>query len=89
MTTEVIVTQSGNINVIQEQIINRVVTDDKPARIITSGMLPPPVVNSITAAADIDINNLQNGSTLIYNSSTRQWTATKLLDQQIIESGQF
>lgn len=89
MTTEVVVTQSGETSVVQEQVINRVVTDDKPARIITSGMMPPPAVNSITASVDIDVSNLQGGSTLVYNASTQQWTATKLLDQQIIESGQF
>ena len=48
MTTEVIVTQSNNTSIVQEQLVNRVVTDDKPARIITSGMMPPPAVNSLT-----------------------------------------
>ena len=89
MTTEVVVTQSGDTSVVQEQIINRVVTDDKPARIITSGMMPPPAVNSITAAGDIDISNLQDGGVLVYNTQTNKWTATNLLDKQIFEAGQF
>jgi phage baseplate assembly protein gpV len=89
MTTEVIVTQSGDTSVVQEQVVNRVVTDDKPARIITSGMLPPPAVNSITASGDVDITNLQDGGVLVYNTATNMWTATNLLDKQIFEAGQF
>lgn len=89
MTTEVVVTQSGDTSVVQEQIINRVVTDDKPARIITSGMMPPPAVNSLMASSDVDISGLQDGGVLVYNTSTNKWTATNLLDKQIFEAGQF
>jgi hypothetical protein len=89
MTTEVVVTQSGDTSVVQEQIINRIVTDDKPARIITSGMMPPPAVNSITNSADVDISGLQDGGVLVYNTSTNMWTATNLFDKQIFEAGQF
>jgi hypothetical protein len=89
MTTEVVVTQSGDTSLVQAQIINRVVTDDKPARIITSGMMPPPAVNSITASGDVDITNLQDGGVLVYNTQTNKWTATNLLDKQIFEAGQF
>jgi hypothetical protein len=89
MTTEVVVTQSGDTSVVQEQIINRVVTDDKPARIITSGMMPPPAVNSIMASGDVDISGLQDGGVLVYNTQTNKWTATNLLDKQIFEAGQF
>ena len=89
MSAEVVVTQSGDTNVIQEQIVNIVVTDDKPARIITSGMLPPPAVNSLMASSDVDISQLQDGGVLVYNTATNMWTATNLLDKQIFEAGQF
>jgi hypothetical protein len=89
MSAEVVVTQSGDTSVIQEQIVNRVVTDDKPARIITSGMMPPPAVNSIMASGDVDLTNLQDGGVLVYNTATNMWTATNLLDKQIFEAGQF
>lgn len=89
MSAEVVVIQSGDTSVVQEQIVNRVVTDDKPARIITSGMMPPSVVSSITGSGDIDITNLQAGSMLVYNTTTNKWVATRLLDQQTIEAGQF
>lgn len=87
--TEVVVTQGNNTSVIAPTTLNQVVVDDKKVTVITTGMMGPAVVSSITNSADIDISNLQGGSTLVYNSSTQQWTATKLLDQQIIESGQF
>lgn len=89
MTTEVIVTQSGDTSVVQAQVINRAVTDDKPARIITSGMMPPPVANSLTNSLDVDVSQLQDGGVLIYNTQTNKWTATNLLDKQIFEAGQF
>lgn len=89
MTTEVVVTQSGDTSLVQAQIINRVVTDDKPARIITSGMMPPPAVNSLMNSSDIDTSNLQDGGVLVYNTQTNKWTATNLLDKQIFEAGQF
>jgi len=89
MTIEVVVTQSGDTNVIQEQVVNIVVTDDKPARIITSGMMPPPAVNSLTNSADVDVSQLKDGGVLVYNTATNMWKATNLLDKQIFEAGQF
>lgn len=89
MTTEVIVTQSGDTSVVQEQVVNIVVTDDKPARIITSGMLPPPAVNSLMNSTDVDVTQLQDGGVLVYNTATQMWKATNLFDKQIFEAGQF
>ncbi len=89
MTTEVVVTQSGDTSVVQEQVVHRIVTDDKPARIITSGMLPPPAVNSIMASGDVDLTQLQDGGVLVYNTATNMWTATNLFEKQIFEAGQY
>ena len=87
--TELVVTQSGSTNVVQEQIVNRVVTDDKPARVITSGMAPPPMVNNLMTSGDVDVTKLLEGSLLVYNTTTHKWTASNLLENVIIESGQF
>lgn len=89
MTAEVVVTQSGDTSVVQEQIVNRVVTDDKPARIITSGMMPPAIISSINNSVDVDMSGLQDGGVLVYNTATNKWTATNLFDKQIFEAGQF
>jgi phage baseplate assembly protein gpV len=89
MSAEVIVTQSGDTSVIQEQVVTTVVTDDKPPRIITSGMMPPPAVNSLTNSADVDVSQLKDGGVLVYNTATNLWTATNLFEKQIFEAGQY
>lgn len=58
-------------------------------KIITSGMMPPNIVSSITNSVDIDISALQDGGTLVYSTATNKWVATNLLDKQIFEAGQF
>lgn len=87
--TDVVVIESNNSTVVQNTQTHNLVVDDKRATVIVTGMMPPAAANSITNSVDIDTTNLQGGSTLVYNATTQQWTATKLLDQQIIESGQF
>jgi hypothetical protein len=79
MTTEVIVTDSNNTVVINTQQPN----------IIVSGMIGPTGVSSFSGLTDIDLNQLAAGSVLVYNAGTQKWTATNLLEQQIVESGQF
>lgn len=46
-------------------------------------------INSISGANDIDLSNISDGATLVYQSSNSKWVATRTLDKQIIESGQF
>jgi hypothetical protein len=49
------------------------------------------VVESITNIADVDVttNGLNNGSLLIYKTATNKWTASRLLDFQVMEGGEF
>lgn len=39
--------------------------------------------------SDIDVTNAEDGSVLVLNGSTGNWTATRILDNQFIEGGQF
>jgi hypothetical protein len=87
--TDTVVVQSNDTAIIQPQVVNQVVTEEKGTTLIVTGMMGPPTVNSITNSGDIDISNLQSGSMLVYNTTTNRWVATKLLDQQTIEAGQF
>jgi len=87
--TDTVVVQSNDTAVIQPQVVNQVVTEEKGTTLIVTGMMGPPTVNSITNSGDIDVSNLQSGSMLVYNTTTNKWVATKLLDQQTIEAGQF
>ena len=79
MTTEVIVTEANNT----------VVINTKQPNVIISGMIGPTGVTTFSGLTDIDLTQLAAGSVLVYDAGTQKWTATKLLDQQIVESGQF
>jgi hypothetical protein len=87
--TDTVVVQSNDTAVIQPQVVNQVVTEEKGITLIVTGMMGPPTVASISNSGDVDISNLQSGSMLVYNTVTNKWVATKLLDQQTIEAGQF
>lgn len=79
MSTEVIVTDSNNT----------VVVDRQQSNVVLSGMIGPIGVTALSGLTDIDLAQLAAGSVLVYNTGTQKWTATNLLDQQIVESGQF
>jgi hypothetical protein len=38
---------------------------------------------------NIDASNLTNGSVLVYNSSTRKWVASTILELQVIDGGTY
>jgi hypothetical protein len=65
-----------------------VVQTDQPKTIVT-GMIGPRGAASFAELQDIDLSQLGAGSLLVYNTQTQRWTATTLLDQQTVESGQF
>jgi hypothetical protein len=51
----------------------------------------PAVVESMDAIADVDTltNGKNNGSILVYRTSTNKWTSTTTLDAQNMEGGEF
>lgn len=53
------------------------------------GPIGYPGFSSVNAAPDIDITNLANGSMLVYNSTASKWQATKTLQNQTVECGQY
>jgi hypothetical protein len=80
MTTQAVVTDKNNT----------VVVESKQQVVVLSGPIgPQKVIGGIADLSDIDISNLQNGGILIYNTTTQKWTAGNLLNQQVIESGQY
>lgn len=40
-------------------------------------------------AQDVDISSLQNGSILVYKADESMWKATKNLEEQNLEGGQY
>lgn len=68
------------------------VTENTPQVIISEnepGPQGPPGVTKISDATDVDDSNLEDGSILIYSQSNDMWVASRLLEQQAIESGHY
>ena len=56
----------------------------RPVRRVTSGAF---IVNNLS---DVDVSSPENGSLLIYNTSTSKWTASKKVeDGQNINGGSY
>lgn len=67
----------------------RVVVSTDQGKVIITGMVGPKSYNSISEAYDVDINDLTDGSTLIYSTTATKWQASRLLNSQIIDAGEF
>ena len=88
--TDIVVTSPNNTSIITEQVnTNVVVEQDKQPTVIVTGIMGPRGATQIADASQFDLTALGEGSVLVYNSVTEKWVATNLLDQQIVESGQF
>lgn len=61
--------------------------DNTGANIIASQTSIAP--NSIENLLDVDLQQLTNGSVLVYKNNTTKWTATTTLDAQNMEGGEF
>jgi hypothetical protein len=57
----------------------------------SSNIANPAVVESMSNIADVDVttNGKNNGSVLVYKTTTNKWTATTTLDAQNMEGGEF
>jgi hypothetical protein len=77
----------SSVVVAEQEVV--VVNNETTGVVVTGIMGPPGESGSITEASDIDKTNLVNGATLVYASNASKWVATRLLDNQILEAGQF
>lgn len=68
-----------------------VTTQESALTTISSDLSNPTVVESLDFVGDIDTvtNGKQNGSVLVYRTTTSKWTATTTLDAQNMEGGEF
>jgi hypothetical protein len=87
--TQTVVIENNQTVVVETQQNTTVVLDPQQSRTIVTGIMGPRGASSFDQLSDIDLTQLGSGSLLIYNTGTSKWTATKLLDQQIVESGQY
>lgn len=73
--------------IVTEQGIVVVATDT--AEVVVTGIMGPPGASSLADMQDIDKSELTDGAVLVYTANTATWRATKKLDNQILEAGQF
>ena len=59
--------------------------------VVSVGIQGPPgaLYNSVNSAEDVDVSGLEDGSVLVYKSSTLKWRATRTLEQQNLEGGHY
>jgi hypothetical protein len=78
--TDIVATVSSETTVVS-------VVEDSSSSVMASSTSVPQ--NAIESLADVDLQNLENGSLLIYKNSTSKWTASRLLDEQNLEGGYY
>lgn len=49
----------------------------------------PFVLRKLEQLDDLDLTNAEDGSVLVLNAQTEKWTATRTLNNQFIEGGQY
>jgi hypothetical protein len=89
-------------DIIVETIYDTIIVDDSSdtilvetpgaTTVITSAEQGPPGaagIQNISDANDVDASSKVDGAVLVYSSASQKWVATKSLDNQIIESGQY
>lgn len=87
--TNTVVTDAHNTVIVGNASRDTVVIVDTKPKTIVTGMMGPSGTAKLSSAQDINFSGLQNGSMLIYNSTTEMWDATNTLAIQIIDCGQF
>jgi len=90
MTTETIVVESQSTVTSTVAETNTVIQTTETPTIVVGGIVGPPGTNGVlSGSSDVDISNLQDGSTLIWDVASGKWLASKLLEKQIINAGFF
>lgn len=93
MTTEIIVDQKYDTIIVDDSPENTILVQNPDiTTIVTSaeqGPPGPPGITSISQATDVDTSNIEEGSVLVYSESSEKWVATRLLENQSVESGHY
>jgi len=65
--------------------IRATINDQEDLRIRTATF----TTRTIGQLDDVDVTNVQDGSVLVYNTNGSKWQATRILEKQIINGGNF
>lgn len=88
--SDIVVTSDSNTVLVDTSVVQTVVTAESTASTtVVTGIMGPPGASTIAQLTDINKTGLVNGATLVYNANSLNWDATRLLDNQILEAGQF
>lgn len=81
---------------VEPQVV--LISDDTPQVIIAQSEpgpqgLPGPQgeagISKLGDATDVDTSSAQNGSLLVYSTNVEKWVATRTLENQYVDSGQY
>lgn len=89
--TETVVTEQGNTSIVPAPEPQTIVTQTTSIQTIVTGIMGPSGSSNaaVNTLPDVDVSQLSSGALLVYNTQTQKWTATKVLQEQTIECGQF
>ena len=80
------VTQPSTKTVVAEDTVLVDITSPQLAVSIIEGFM---AIFRLGDLVDVDVTDLEDGCVLVYRSDTEKWTATRTLEQQYINAGQF
>ncbi len=83
MSTEIITETVYDTVVVETSGLTTIVTQAEQGPPGASG------IQNIEQANDVDTSTKVDGAVLVYSASSQKWVATKSLDNQNIESGQY
>ena len=70
-----------------------VVVNNDTAVTVVTGLMGPKgkdgVVTNLGSIPDVDLTYLPDGSLLVYSAAVQKWQSTNILQNQIMESGQY
>lgn len=87
--TDTIITDGNNTVIVTDSSAQTIVRDVPSTQIVVTGIMGPPGASTFADLKDIDLTGIGPGSILVYNTISEKWTATNLLEQQILEAGQY
>ena len=62
---------------------------DTSINLAQSNLSNPAIIQSMSDIGNVDSTTLNNGSVLVYKTTTNKWTSTTTLDAQNMEGGEF
>ncbi len=76
---------SSSVSVAEDRVSVEI-TDPKLAVSVIEGFM---AIFRLGDLIDVDVTALEDGCVLVYNSSTAKWVATRVLEKQYVNAGQF